>query len=90
MPLLDRLKTGISPPAPSGMSLPEEWISLSAAIGMDIDRQALPQSSGFADGLPRGVEDGTGVEDDTLWPELLSICEQGLVDKSVVSTGVAL
>ncbi len=83
MPLLDRLKTGItSPAAPSTMSLPEEWISLSAAIGMDVERQVLPQarSSEFGDGSGRGMEDGAGVEDETLWPEMLSICPQELLD----------
>ncbi len=80
MPLLDRLKPGISsPPVPSGMSLPEEWISLSAAIGMDVERQALPRSSGLGD-HQRGMVDGIGVEDEGLWPELLSICPQDMVD----------
>jgi hypothetical protein len=81
MPLLDKLKTGVSsPPQPSGMSLAEEWISLSAAIGMDVDRQALPQP-GPSSVPPRLSEAGQGpMEDDTLWLKLLEICPQDLVD----------
>jgi hypothetical protein len=81
MPLLDKLKTGVSsPPQPSGMSLAEEWISLSAAIGMDVDRQALPQP-GPPSVPSRLSEAGQGpMEDDTLWLKLLEICPQDLVD----------
>ena len=81
MPLLDRLKTSISPP--SGLSLPEKWISLSMAIGMDMELQPLPDSLSPERAPMRGSEDGLRVEDETLWPRLLSICPQDMVDGSV-------
>ena len=81
MPLLDRLRTGItSPTGTTNHNLPEEWISLSVAIGMDVERQALPQSSHHQSQRGGSENHIVGGEDHTLWPEMLSICPQDCVD----------
>lgn len=79
MPLLDRLKTVQPPPSPSGLSLAEEWMSLSAAIGLDVDAQPLPGPS--RPPSPRSMQKGKAREEDELWSKLLDICPEDLVDQ---------
>jgi hypothetical protein len=80
MPLLDRLKTVHPTPAPSGLSLAEEWMSLSAAIGMPVDSQQLPgPSQPFSSGSDLPSQEGD--EADAIWRRLLSVCPQDLVDQ---------
>jgi hypothetical protein len=79
MPLLDRLKTVQAPPPPSGLSLAEEWMSLSAAIGLDVDAQPLPGPS--RPPSPRSIQKGKSKEEDEMWSKLLEICPEDLVDQ---------
>lgn len=85
MPLLDLLKTNHanSPPlVPGGISLAEEWISLSVAIG--IEDGAGASGAGHREGRVResideGMEDGG--EFAPLWDKVLQCCPQDLMDR---------
>lgn len=79
MPLLDRLKTVHPPPPMSGLSLAEEWMSLSAAIGMNIDPQPLPGPSQPL--TSRAMPDIKPNVEDMLWTKLLEVCPEDLVDQ---------
>jgi hypothetical protein len=79
MPLLDRLKT-VQPPEPAtGLSLAEEWMSLSAAIGMTVEAQALPGPS--RPSSSRATANGKPKEEKDLWLKLLAIVPEDLVDQ---------
>ena len=72
MPLLDKLKSDTSPG--------EEWMSLSAAIGVEVDRQPLPTASTYSPA--NGSHGANGLD---LWPRLLAILPQDAVEHLVRS-----
>lgn len=82
MPLLERLKPTTPTPATSTLSLPEEWISLSAAIGMDLGTQDTAQPSGGPSNttVKSGYDTVSNQTDTDAWSKLLAICPQDLVD----------
>lgn len=86
MPLLDRLKAtnDQANPQQPGMSQAEEWVSLSAAIGVDVERQPLPGPSRMSS--PRAGPNGLGAENDGPWLALLALVPQDLVDQYVGAT----
>jgi hypothetical protein len=95
MPLLDLLKThaaSTSPPqAASGLSLAEEWISLSVAIGLEMDQ--IPKhepDDGTMQPPARTPEVHTereAAQMDALWPRVLEVCPQDLLDVWVAELG---
>ena len=77
MPLLDRLRSTMHQPPTHPAA--EEWVSLSAALGIDIGHQSLPIGSGSTQmETVHRVEHGA---DDQLWSNMTSTCPQDLIDK---------
>ena len=78
MPLLDRLKSE-NVASTSYAINGEEWMSLSAAIGVEVERQALPVAGSYSPATGPSASTVT----DTLWPKLLRIVSQEAVDQYV-------
>ena len=79
MPLLDRLKNTSSPPDPVFVppNTVEEWLSLSAAIGVEVDGRQQPASGGPGHDPMYGVNPHG---DDGLWDRMIAVCPADLVD----------
>lgn len=88
MPLLDLLKTTKAPSpsnSPSGASLAEEWMSLSVAIGLEVDNVLVKNPPNrtveISHDSKLGVMDSDEVQ--VYWARLLTICPQDLLDNLV-------
>jgi hypothetical protein len=86
MPLLDLLKTSNSvspPPLNAGLSLAEEWMSLSVAIGLEVDQIPKQEQGDFTTRLDRTPDTSAerdALHRDSLWPRVLEVCPQDLLD----------
>lgn len=86
MPLLERLKVnGVwNPPMDdNGNALTDEWMSLSNAIGVDVENaESLDR---FASANPTAVASPSSANDDYIWERVTSVIPGDLLDSLVRS-----